>query len=221
MSESDSFIDEVTEEVRRDRLFALFKKYGWIAVLAVVLIVGTAGWREWNKAQAERAARAFGDAVTATQAVTDPAARIKALEAIKGSGKATGDRAFVLDFLIASAAVEAKDNKTALTALERVAKDAKAPQTFRDLAALKRIIVAGDAMKPAERKTALEALAQAGRPYRPLALEQLALMKAKAGDKAAAIKAFKELLQEPGNTAGLRRRATEMIVALGGNPAAS
>ena len=34
MSNPDSFIDEVTEEVRRDRLFAVFRKYGWIGVLA-------------------------------------------------------------------------------------------------------------------------------------------------------------------------------------------
>ena len=31
MSNPDSFIEEVTEEVRRDKLFALFRKYGWIA----------------------------------------------------------------------------------------------------------------------------------------------------------------------------------------------
>ena len=36
MSNPDSFIDEVTEEVRRDRLFAMFRKYGWIGV-AIVL----------------------------------------------------------------------------------------------------------------------------------------------------------------------------------------
>lgn len=215
MSESDSFIEEVTEEVRRDRLFALFKKYGWIAILAILLIVGTTGYREWVKAQNDLAARRFGDAVSTAQAVADPAKRVTALEAIKASG----DRADVLDFLVASAAVEAKDTKAALAALDKVANDASAPQTFRDLAELKRVLIAGDSMPAAQRKTALESLAQAGRPYRPLALEQLALMKVKAGDKAGALKAFKELLQEPDNTAGLRRRATEMIVALGGNPA--
>mgnify|MGYP002067949300 CR=1 FL=1 len=38
MSNQDSFIDEVTEEVRRDKLYALYKKYGWIAALAVVVL---------------------------------------------------------------------------------------------------------------------------------------------------------------------------------------
>ena len=39
MSENESFIDEVTEEVRRDKLYLFLKKYGWIGGLAVLLIV--------------------------------------------------------------------------------------------------------------------------------------------------------------------------------------
>ena len=38
MSDTDSFIDEVTEEVKRDRLFAMMKRYGWIAVVIVLLL---------------------------------------------------------------------------------------------------------------------------------------------------------------------------------------
>ena len=40
MSQSDSFIEEVTEEVRRDRLFATMKRFGWIAIVLVLRIVG-------------------------------------------------------------------------------------------------------------------------------------------------------------------------------------
>ena len=42
MSDTDSFIDEVSEEVRRDRLFVLMRKWGWIPILLVVLLVGGA-----------------------------------------------------------------------------------------------------------------------------------------------------------------------------------
>lgn len=216
MSETDSFIEEVTEEVRRDRLFALFRKYGWIAVLLVVVLVGMTAWREWSKERAGAQARAFGDAVSAAQAENDPAARLKALEAVK----ADGGQVAVLKLLVASAAVDAGDTKTAVAALDTVANDAAEPPSFRDLAKLKRVIVAGDGMPVADRRAALGDLSQAGRPYRPLALEQLALITAQGGDKAAAIKAFKEILQEPDLTPDLRRRATAMIVALGGDPAA-
>ena len=97
--------------------------------------------------------------------------------------------------------------------------DASLPQSYRDLAALKRAVVAGDTMTAEARTAALKPLAEAGRPYRPLAMEQLALIAVGAGDKAGAITQFKAILQEPQVTPGLRRRATAMIVALGGDPA--
>ena len=49
VSDTDSFIEEVSEEVRRDRLFKIFKKYAWVAVLIVVLLVGGAAFNEYNK----------------------------------------------------------------------------------------------------------------------------------------------------------------------------
>ena len=216
MSGSDSFIEEVTEEVRRDRLFAFFRKYGWLMVLAALAVVGYTAWHEYTIAQNRAAARRFGDAIASAQQIKAPAARVKALQAIP----AKGDRAAVLKLLIASNAVKAGDMKTADAALTAVASDGKLPPRLRDLAALKQVMVAGASMDAAAKKTALSALSQAGRPYRPLALEQLALMKVQAGDKAGAIKAFKALLQEPGLTRALRQRATSMIVALGGNPTA-
>ena len=54
MSDSDSFIDEVTEEVRRDRLFGYFRRYGWIAAVVIVVVVGGAAWNEYQKAQSLR-----------------------------------------------------------------------------------------------------------------------------------------------------------------------
>ena len=36
MSDTDSFIDEVTEEVRKDRLYGYLRRYGWIAVLVIL-----------------------------------------------------------------------------------------------------------------------------------------------------------------------------------------
>ena len=63
MSNPDSFIEEVTEEVRRDRLFAAFRKYGWIGGLVVLGIVGGAAWNEWQKNQAAARAQGFGDAM--------------------------------------------------------------------------------------------------------------------------------------------------------------
>ena len=82
MSNSESFIDEVTEEVRRDKLFAVMRKYGWIGILLVAVIVGGTAWTEWQKSERTTRARAFGDAILAATQAATPEARRTALAAI-------------------------------------------------------------------------------------------------------------------------------------------
>ena len=52
MSNTDSFLQEVSEELRRDKLYRNMRKYGWIGLLLVVIIVGGAAYREYQKSQA-------------------------------------------------------------------------------------------------------------------------------------------------------------------------
>ena len=82
MSNTDSFIEEVTEEVRRDRLFGLFRKYGWIGGVVVLGIVGGAAWNEWSKARNEARAQAFGDAIIDALDTGTPEERTAAFAAI-------------------------------------------------------------------------------------------------------------------------------------------
>ena len=64
MSNPESFIDEVTEEVRRDKLFGYLRRYGWIGIVA-----GAADRRRCRVERIAEGARrrpraeAFGDAV--------------------------------------------------------------------------------------------------------------------------------------------------------------
>ncbi|MDI3337395.1 tetratricopeptide repeat protein [Defluviimonas aestuarii] len=219
MSETDSFIEEVTEEVRRDRLYKLFRKYGWIGVTLVVLVVGGTAWTEWSKAQARHDAQVFGDAVLAALDSDDAAARAVALEQI-GAGDKAG-RTAVLGFLAADEALKSGDRAAALTRLQALAADANLADSYRQLAELKAVILADADMPAADRDAALSRLAAAGAPYRVLALEQQALVLAKDGKIDEALGLFNQILNEPDVTAGLRRRASQMIVVLGGEPGAA
>lgn len=209
MSDTDSFIDEVTEEVRRDRLFALMRKYGWIGVLLVVVIVGGAAWNEWQKSRAQAAAQAFGDAVLAAVQAEDPAAALTTVAT-------DGERRAVLALLSAGAASDAGDRDAARAQLAAIAADATLPESYRQLAQLKAVILSGDSMPAADRDAILTTLAAPGAPFRALALEQQALVLVAAGDAAGAIAALTALLQEPEITAGLQGRVRQLIVALGG-----
>ena len=83
-NQNDRFIDEVTEDLRRDRLFLMLRRYGWIAVLLILALVAGAAWREYASSRDRAAARAFGDAILAAEAETDAAARADALAAVAG-----------------------------------------------------------------------------------------------------------------------------------------
>lgn len=213
MSNPDSFIDEVTEEVRRDRLFAMFRKYGWIGVVVVLGIVGGAGWTEWQRTQAEAKAEAFGDAVLDALDLGAPEDRVAALGAIP----AEGSQAAVLQLLLASDPTGDRDGT--LVALEALANDASQPASYRDLAVLRRVVVAGADMSISDRRAALDGIAAPGRPYRTMALEQMAYLLVEEDRTDEAIAALTALLTDQEAPGGVRSRAQEMIVALGGEVA--
>lgn len=217
MSDSDSFIDEVTEEVRRDRLFTLLRRHGWIGIAVVVLIVGGAGWFEWQKARARAAAEAFGDAVIAAVGQAEGAARIAALDALP----AGGSRSAVAAFIAAGEALAAGNRDDARARLAAVAGDASVDPAYRQLAELKALIIAGPDMPAADRDAILERLAAPGQALRPLAMEQQALARLEAGDEAGALALAGQILAEPELTQGLRRRVSQLIILLGGDPAAA
>ena len=222
MSETDSFIDEVTEEVRRDKLFALFRKYGWIGIALVLVIVGGAAWTEWRKLTARSAAQSFGDAIVPALDGEDPAARAAALDGVAaGDAGGAAARAALTGFLAADEELKAGDRAGALSRLEAMAGEAGLPDDYRQLAQLKAVILAGPSMEGAARDAALAELARPGAPFRALAMEQQAIALMADGRTEEAITLARQILQEPDVTPGLQRRVTQLIVALGGDPEAA
>jgi hypothetical protein len=210
LSNPDSFIDEVTEEVRRDRLFRLFRKYGWIGVLIILGLVGGTAWTEWSKSREAVRAQAFGDAVIDALDNGAPQERREALAAVPSDGEQTA----LLNLILASDANE--DKAGTLAALDKVAADASLPVAYRDLATLRRVLVAGADQPLAERRSALQGIASPGRPYRVLAEEQLAYLLIEEGKKDEAITALTALMQDQDASGALRARVGQMITALGG-----
>ena len=114
--ETDSFIDEVTEEVRRDRLFALFRRFGWIALAIILIIVAGTAWREYSQAQSRAAAQAWGDAVLAAQRSENPAAALMDLDPAGSTDRAA------LGALLAAGAQD--DKGAVISKLETAANEA-------------------------------------------------------------------------------------------------
>ncbi len=215
MANEDSFINEVTEEVRRDRLYALMRRYGWIAVLAVIVIVGGASWNEWRKAQSRAVAEAKGDALISALQAESPEARASALAEVEANDDPSGQA--ILGLLQAAAALEADDPDKAATALDAVSENNDIPAVYRDVARLKRVMTAGDSLSPDDKIARLEPLLPPGNPFRLLAVEQRAFVEVEMGDTDAALASLQTILVDAESTEDLRRRARQLIVALGGS----
>lgn len=215
MSNSDGFIEEVTEELRRDQMMATLKRYGWIAVLVVLLIVGGAAFSEYRKAQVRAQAEGLGDAIIAALNTEEAAGRVSGLQAIEaGNPQASA----ILALLTASEQLAAEDLEGAVANLNAVAVNGEIPLIYRQIAQFKALTLQADSLPASERKQGFDALAVAGGSLSLLAQEQLALIAIQEGDTETAIATYQAVLNDAGVTPDLQQRALQVIVALGGEP---
>lgn len=210
-NQNDSFIDEVTDELRRDRLYGVMRRYGWIVILAILAIVAATAWREYSRAQERAEAQAWGDAILAAEAGDDPAAILAV-----SSGESTGRQALA-GLLAAGAQVEANDPAAAAEALRTVGGE-PSESALAELAELKLVMLAGQDMDPSERDEVLARLSRAGAPFELLALEQKAVALIGAGRPDDAITLIRQIQDKDGLTEALRLRLSEMMIALGVEP---
>ena len=209
MSDSDSFIDEVSEEVRREKLFGYLRRYGWIGVVGVLLLVGGAAFNEYRNAQARNAAEATGDALLTALEENEPAARALAIADVSAKGSAVA----VTLLLQASTQEEVGDIVGATATLSALVINQDVPEMYRDLAAFKAAMLPTD--DTAARMIALDELSQPGQPFRLLALEQIAYITLAGGDADGAIAVMRQIEEDAAVSRGLRERVQTLMVALG------
>jgi len=212
VSQSDSFIDEVAEEVRRDRLYRLARRYGWIVVLVLVAAIGAAGYVEWRKAQAEAAAQALGDRLHAALESTSPGSRAAALAGIEADGTAGA-----LVGMLRAEALAGTEPVAAGEALEAAAGRGDLPGVYRDAAHLKRATLRDHPMVNEERLALLEPLTAPGAPLRLLALEQAALAHLEMGARSEARSRLQQVVEDAETSAAQRQRVRQLLTVLGGD----
>ena len=208
MSDTDSFIDEVTEEVRRDRLFGYFRRYGWIPAFIIFALVGGTAYNEWSKAQVAQVAQARGDALLNALELEDVAEKVIVLSAIASEGK---------DALVAKLLVAGIEAEQAADLLKSVAADDKQPNYIRDLARLK--MASTDGVLTADEAAAILAkLSEPGGVYRNVATELLVAVQLQRGDTEAALELLQAHIKDAVASSEQIQRMAELIVALGASP---
>ena len=167
MSETDSFIDEVNEEVRRDRLYAALRRYGWIAIVAVLAIVGGAAFNEYRRASDLALAQQRGDAILQALESDTGESRSAALGEIATEGSAVSALVGLFrasELVMMQDAAAASDVLAALIGQESVSGD------YRDLALFKQLLLEESGLGASARRSGFEQLSAAGNPLRLLSL---------------------------------------------------
>ena len=208
MSDTDSFIDEDTEEVRRDRLFGYFRRYGWIPAVIIFTLVGGTAYNEWSRAQVAQVAQARGDALLNALELEDVAEKAIVLSAIASEGK---------DALVAKLLVAGIEAEQAADLLKSVAADDKQPNYIRDLARLKMASTDG-VLTVDEASAILTELSEPGGVYRNVATELLVAVQLQRGDTEAALELLQAHIKDAVASSEQIQRMAELIVALGASP---
>lgn len=213
MSESDSFIKEVTEEVRQDRMFRLWKRYAPYVIGAIIAVVGAAAVWNWMEHRRELAARETGGAFLEAELNS-----IEAQETLIGA--VDGEAEAIAELRLAAALAESDDRARAVEIYRSVASRGDLDASYRDLALLNALKLEATSGEAEALIDELAPLVEDRAPYRPLALELRGVLYLNSGDVAAAREDLEAALSAPTATGETRRRVSELLAAIGPGPAA-
>ena len=208
MSDTDGFIAEVTEDVRRDRLFRLFRRFGWIPAVLILILVGGTAYNEWSKSKAALLAQVRGDTLLNALDITDDIARNVALNEIASKD---------VDHVIAKFIAAGADMESSVNFLKEVIANMDQPDFIRDLARLKLTLIPG-AETNENRLTTLNDLSSPGGFYRNAAMEILVAYELELGNVDTALKLLQAHIQDADASRMQVQRMAELIVALGSTP---
>lgn len=215
----DTLIREVDEDLRRDRLAHLWKKYGSLLVggiiVLVLIVAGAEGWRSYQRSTRADASRRLAEA--ARLVATDPSAAAHALTALAEDGP--GDIAVLARLRAADALARAGDHAGARDAYQKLATATSDP-LYASLGTLFRAMLALE--QPQANLAALEALSAelapltaTDQPWRYTAQELLAAVSLERGDQPKARELLEALRNDPLAPSEARARAGQVLTQSG------
>ena len=208
---NDTLLREVDEELRREALEKLWKRYSnhiMVGAAAIVLAVG--GYKAWETRRNAAAENAGASFAAARQLITDGKLDdgIKALQSLADGGP----RGFaaLAELQAAGALVKAGKNAEALAAFEKLGKRSSADPLLRDFARLQAAALRLGEADFTEMQNWLNDLATDKSPWAASARELLGTAAFKAGKLSEARSAFQMLVGDK-TPPGIAERARLML----------
>ena len=206
-------VQEVEEDLRRERYVSLWKRYGWpsVGALGAALLVagGVVAWNSHQKSLAREASLKYQEMIAPGEG--PPKAPEERLKALEGAKKLSGGYALIARMARASALVDANKMAEAVKELDAIADDSAVEQSLRDVARIKSLLLQADSLSFADLKSRLGKLAAPESAFRFTAQELLGYTAFRAGDLSAAQSAYQTILSDLAAPADIRQRATDML----------
>jgi len=213
---TDTFVREVDENLRRDRMRELSQKYaGWMAVGVVLFLAAAGGLIYW---QNHRAKQSEKQVEQVAQVFTDiGAGKFDKAPAQLDTLSKSGSRAVSATALFARAALalEQNDVKLATAKYRQIAEDDGFPKPYRDAALIRQTALEFDSMKPADVIARLQPLAKPGEPWFGSAAELTAVALLKQGKSRDAGQLFAAIARDKQVPESLRARSVQIASTLG------
>jgi len=208
----DSFIREVEEELRSDRLKGFWDRFGTIVIgIAILIVVATAGYRGYEYFT-DHQASASGDRFLAALNLANEGKSDEALTALQAL-EADGYGAYpVLARMRAATVLQEKgDVEGAVAAFDAVAADTAAPDAVRDMARIRAAYILVDTGSAADVAERAEPLSSDNQPLRHAAREALGLAAWKEGRLADAKTLFQQIVDDATAPRNAQQRASIML----------
>ncbi len=205
---------QVDESLREERLKGLWRRYGWMLILGVVLIVGgtaaIVGWRAYEQSEAEDQTDAY--LTVLAEAGDDGAAVAEALIAF--AEERDGGIAALAQMHAAGLTAQAGDTAGAVRQYDLVADNTDLPKSIRDAARIMAALHAFDLETSAEVRSRIIGLEDPASPWRHSAREILAMLALRDGDADTAISELTAIIEDVDAPRNIRVRANELLQAL-------
>ncbi|MGE5562548.1 MAG: tetratricopeptide repeat protein [Bacillota bacterium] len=213
---TETFVKEVDENLRRDRIRDFFKENSAWLIGGLVLFLAACGGIIWYQqyrqqhaeSQVEELAQIYKDIGVGNTSKT-----AQQLDDLSNSGS-KGVRATAL-FTRAAFAIQQNDTKLAIATYGKISDDSSLPQPYRDAALIRQTALEFDTLKPDQVIARLEPLAKPGNAWFGTAGEMTALALIKAGKKEQAGQLFARLAKDQSVPESIRNRAIQISGSLG------
>ena len=217
----EAFLREVDEELRREQIQTMWKRYGRFGLGAVVFGLAAFAaflfWRAETQKKAEARSEQLSEVIADIQAGRKTAAAKKVDALLTDGGK--GYRVVAV-FTKAAITADKGDTKAAAALYGGVVADESVAQPFRDMALIRQTLIEYDSLKPQQVIDRLKPLANKDNAFFGTAGELTAIALIQTNRSTEAGRLLAAVASDPETPQSLRDRARRLAMSLGADVAA-